>query len=338
MTEYAATLLPSAHIEGVIRFLLAGARGDGWIPDRVEYDGTPVYAAGDKSSSVGLANLDTGPYMVLTVSELLNRSDITNGASLFSEWERALKQSLDILPLSSSGLVWNDPVNPHSTYGFTDTIAKTGELFMESLLLYNALRAMEKLSRRFNGTNTMIYTVQMEKIKKNIGVLYDEKSGMFLAASKDCGQIDIWANAYMLYSGFLCDTKKAERAAAWLSENTENYLYEGQVRHLLKNQYWERLLIDVSPETYQNGAYWATASGWVIWCLAQMKPVLAAEEFAGALRYCLHNGFFECINVNYQKLNNFVVSGTNLLGCATRLLKEKNQMFLDKMESLCGDL
>lgn len=29
-------------------------------------------------------------------------------------------------------------------------------------------------------------------------------------------------------------------------------------------EYWDRLLIEILPEEYQNGAYWATASGWVI--------------------------------------------------------------------------
>ena len=40
--------------------------------------------------------------------------------------------------------------------------------------------------------------------------------------------------------------------------------------------YWQRLLIDVPRETYQNGAYWATATGWIAWCLHRTDPAAAA--------------------------------------------------------------
>jgi hypothetical protein len=338
MAEYASSLLPSSHVEGIIRFLLAGAREDGWIPDRVGSDKTPVYAAGAREHPVGLANLDTGPYLVLAADELLKRTDVPRAAALFAEWEPALKRSLDVIPYKPSALVYNDPLNPHSPYGFTDCMAKTGELFMESLLCWNAFRGMERMSERFEGADTANYAGRARGIEGSIGRLYDEKSDMFFAATGDCRQIDIWGNAYMLYSGFPCGKEKAERVLTWLTENFESYLYEGQVRHLPKGQYWDRLLIEVPLETYQNGAYWATASSWVIWSIAQKKPALAAELFAQGLRYCLKNGFYECVNVDYQKQNYFVASGTNLLGAATRLLRENNTAFLAKMDELCGDL
>jgi hypothetical protein len=47
------------------------------------------------------------------------------------------------------------------------------------------------------------------------GKLYDETQGMFLAATEDCRQIDIWGNAYMLYIGFPCGSKRAETIVPW---------------------------------------------------------------------------------------------------------------------------
>ena len=62
--------------------------------------------------------------------------------------------------------------------------------------------------------------------------------------------------AYMLYIGFPCSADEKQAVLSFLEKNYDACVYRGQVRHLLKGQYWERLLIDVEPETYQNGAYW----------------------------------------------------------------------------------
>lgn len=104
--------------------------------------------------------------------------------------------------------------------------------------------------------------------------------------------------------------------------NYDACVYRGQVRHLLKGQYWERLLIDVEPETYQNGAYWATASGWMIWCLAQQNPALAVRALEDVVSCFKTDGSFECINEGYEKLPLFVVSATNVCGGFERTISD----------------
>lgn len=56
-----------------------------------------------------------------------------------------LRRALEWSPRSPRGLVWNDPARPHSPYGFTDTVGKTGELFFESLLYWTACRRFARL-------------------------------------------------------------------------------------------------------------------------------------------------------------------------------------------------
>ena len=51
----------------------------------------------------------------------------------------------------------------------------------------------------------------------------------------------------------------------FLQKQYADYVFKGQVRHLLNGTFWERTLIPVAPGSYQNGAYWATASGWVMY-------------------------------------------------------------------------
>jgi hypothetical protein len=75
----------------------------------------------------------------------------------------------------------------------------------------------------------------------------------------------------------------------------------------------------VEPGTYQNGAYWATPSGWLAWAVARRRPELAGRILADLLNDFQANGIFECVNDGYAKLDTYVASITNPLGAARRL-------------------
>jgi hypothetical protein len=323
MAEYMPESVPDGDLEKALRFFLSHVREDGWAPDRVTADLRGVYSAGPEDAPIGLANLDNAAFTVFIANELFRRLEKTRASELFGEFEPALKKSLDILPYSEAGLIYNDPAAPHSPYGFTDCVGKTGELFMESLLCWRAFRMLAVLSERLGGANAAEYSARASAIEKAVGRLYDADSGMFFAAARDCRQIDVWANAYMLYIGFPCGKDKADSAAAWLAGHAAEYIYEGQIRHLPKGQYWSRLLCGLEKETYQNGAYWATATGWVAWSVARTNPALGAEILDACVQNCMDNGFYECVGEKYAKLDNYVASGANLYGCAKRILAER---------------
>ena len=320
MVEYAPETVEAEEIIGCVNFAIGGRREDGWMPDRIYADGLAVYAAGEVGKPVGEANLDNTPFLVYIVSDLMKKIDHAQGRKFFAQWYDALAQGLLVIPTDADGLVYSDPARPHSPYGFTDTVAKTGSLMMESLLLWRACRKMEAMCAEFGKADDR-WRVMAEKIEAHIGRLYDAESGMFLAADHDCRQIDIWGNTYMLYIGFPAGAAR-ETILHYLKEHVDEYVFAGQIRHLPKGQYWERLLIDVPHETYQNGAYWATATGWLAWCLYQADPALGLKVLTEAGDYLLNKGSFECVNAGYQKLPSFVVSATNVLGGMRRLAQE----------------
>ncbi len=321
MVEYAGENITDDEIEGCVRFAIGGRRDDGWMPDRIYADGTAVYAAGEVGKPVGKANLDNTPFLVFIVSDLLARVDASRAKALFAEWSLPMARGLTALPLSENGLVFSDPQAPHSPYGFTDTIAKTGELMMESLLFWRACRKMEWMTQRFADSPDPCWASMAQAVEQNLCRLYDKSSGMFLAATRDCAQIDIWGNAYLLNIGF--PAGKAEATIlTYLEEQFANYTFAGQIRHLPKGEYWQRLLIDVPKETYQNGAYWATATGWVAWCLRRKAPALAAGLLRDVIACFRNEGSFECVNEGYRKLPSFVVSATNVLGGLRRILAD----------------
>ncbi|HBE77907.1 MAG TPA: hypothetical protein DDW65_09015 [Firmicutes bacterium] len=335
MVEYGGDFLEDRNIEEAIAFIIKGCRADGWMPDRIYADGMAVYAAGEIGTPVGLANLDNTPFLVFIVYFYLNRIHSAKARSLFQHWESFLNRGMDIIPLSESGLVYNNPQAPHSPYGFTDTICKTGELFMESLLYWRSCQFLSKLYARFGNIKATIkFNVRSKKIEKNIFKLYNAEKKAFLAATHDCNQIDIWGNAYLLYIGFPAKKVWLE-LVSFLHDNYDCYCYKGQIRHLLQGEYWDRLLIDVPREEYQNGAYWATATGWVVWCLAQTDGRLAAKTVNDVISSFAEDGIYECLNVNYAKLDSFVVSAVNVYGAINRLLNhEANRSLIQAIKEI----
>ena len=84
--------------------------------------------------------------------------------------------------------------------------------------------------------------------------------------------------------------------------------------------YWEKMLIPVVPETYQNGAYWGTASGWVAYALFEQYFDLSRMIFSDLIQDYQARGVFECINTNYSNIQNYVVSVINPLGAIKKIM------------------
>ncbi len=319
MVENAGDLLPPEHVEAGLRYLVRAIRADGAAPDRVRPDGVAVYVAGPEDHPLGEPNLDNAAFLVIAMDAHLRRATPARQLALFREWAEPLRRALDYVPRSPAGLVFNDPARPHSPYGFTDTVGKTGELFFESLLYWTACRRLGPRAERFGEVG---WAAELQRraglIETNLARLWDESTGAFLAASVDCRQLDIWGNAFAIWLDFPLGERRAP-VLDFLARHRDRALLHGQVRHLLKGEYWQRLLAPVAPDRYQNGAYWATASGWMMWALAQRDPALGRQVWADLIADFRQNGVFECINADHRQLDRYVVSATNPLAAARRL-------------------
>lgn len=74
--------------------------------------------------------------------------------------------------------------------------------------------------------------------------------------------------------------------------------------------------VHVEPGEYQNGACWATASGWFMDAVREVSAPAARRILEDAYRYFERQGIYECVNGEYRKLPNYVVSAANLYGAA----------------------
>jgi hypothetical protein len=314
MVEYAGDLMDPKEIKASIYYLLDGQRVDGCIPDRVNIEGKAVYSPGPDHSPLADHALDNGPFMALLVCSYVNQF---KDEALFRDVEGKLRKGLDFISRKESGLVYNDPKNPQCVYGFTDIVKKTGNLLFSSLIYFNASREMEELCRKYKCGNPDIYKVHAEKIKKSINKLIDKKTGMFWAADKDCNQIDIWGSAYAVHVG-ITNVEQSKRISEYLIRNADQIILNGQIRHLPgSDSGWNNLFQFCAEGTYQNGAYWATPLAWVVPVIAQQKLPLAKKILQDVINDFQENGINECINIDYIKIPNYVVSATNVY-CLTR--------------------
>lgn len=316
MTEYCGDIMENGDIKRCIEFIMDGQRDDGWFPDRVEASGEAVYAAGAKGSPVGEANLDNTPFLVYAIYFYLKKLDFNESKRLFCEWKDRIIKGMDCIPIGKTGLVFNESEKPHSPYGFTDTVCKEGNLYIESLLYWRACRFLSELFAEYCGNTekSAEYDKKATAIEKEIYSLYDSKSGMFFAADKVCRQIDIWGALYMLFIGFPINKQCYETVCSWLLSNKTRYIYKGQICQLPDGEPWEKLLIDVAPGEYQNGAFWATASGWALQFFIKHDRSFVDKMLDEMLDDFQKDGICECINRNYRKLPEFVVSAANVRG------------------------
>ncbi len=319
MVEYAGDLMPLEDIGRCIDRLVNSVTADGLVPDRVQADGRAVYAAGSADSPLGGPNIDNAQFLVFAVDRYLEMLPEERRPAVYTKWAPALIRGMDWIPRGANGLVWNDPRQPHSPYGFTDTVAKTGDVFMESVLYWRAAKMLAGLERRYGKAATADGLLsRAASIEKNIGSLWDDRTGMFLAASVDCRQTDIWGNAYAVAAGFPLAGRR-DRILDYLVTNYDRYVWRGQVRHLPRGEYWQRQLYPVEKDRYQNGAFWGTASGWVMQAIHGRAPELARQMFRDLVEDFRTGGICECVNEGYRQLESYVDTATNPLGAAREL-------------------
>jgi len=309
MVEYAGDLMNPEDIKASIYYLINGQREDGCIPDRVNAEGIAVYSPGPPGKPMADHALDNGSFMAMLVCSYVNQF---HDDKLFVEIEPKLQRGLDHIFRSEGGLVYNDPKKPQCVYGFTDIVMKTGNLLFSSLLYYKACLEMEKLCLKNHCGNPNEYRKRSANIYQSINKLWDDESGMFWAADIDCKQIDIWGSAYAVEVG-ITSKEQTKRISTFLVEHYNETVQRGQIRHLSSSDgEWDKLFKPCEAGTYQNGAYWATPLAWVIPIYSHTAPGLSKYTLEKVIADFQENGIHECINGEYKKVPDFVVSAVSV--------------------------
>jgi len=308
---------------GGLQFLLDRQSPDGVMPSyyHVQAD-KPVYHC------IGADPEEDGaPFAVLGTKALFEHARdkdffVRNAARL----ERAMTSGVTRCPVT--GLIWIHPLEPHSGYGFHDTVDKRGYDLFCSILWWEAARALATMFAAVGKDDRKRHwDAQAEWLQLHVlKAFWNEKTELLNAATIYCAQSDIWGSAYAVAVGLL-DPPAADTVSRALARWYRGVVRHGQVRQILDPQ-WTHLrtgVRDYRSSTrgrvkaifpvgqYQNGAYWATAAGWMAMALARTDHAMAART----IRDCIHdfqsNGVHECINIDYAKLKDYVASATNPL-------------------------
>ncbi|MCG3198324.1 MAG: hypothetical protein HUU16_03205 [Candidatus Omnitrophica bacterium] len=301
--------------EAGFRYLLAGQRADGAMPDRVQADGLAVYKPGPPENGIGPLPATDNPAFMVKLAHLLGRR--RGDFSLYEGCRAQLARALDYPLKSASGLIWVDPGAPHSSYGFFDTILMSGELFFASLLQWEAherIAEMERSAGREEVAAT--HLSRAEKLKRALQRFWDPSAGMFRAASMDCNQIDIWGSAFSVYSG-LASQAQSERISNYLVTHHKALMQRGQLRHSAPGEYWERSL--TPKDRYQNGGHWATPFGWWFVTVYHKDPELAKRTFVELVEDFQRNGIKEWVKGGDSAVPGYVASACQPLVGLARL-------------------
>lgn len=285
LLEHGGEFLGRDESRAAIEVLLAGQRHDGAVPDRVNQRLVPLFHPGGIEGPLGHGPaLDNPLFLVAAVYHYHRRH---RDAELVKAALPVLRRGLAWMPLNR-GLVFNDPQERSSTYGFQDTVAKGGHDLFCSLLWVCACRQMASL----DPEQASRYQAAIAAAEDGLRLLWDEGQGIYLAANEVCRQIDVWGNAFLVAEG-IGSAERRDRVARWLAAHYADYTFAGQVRHLPGDQVWQSLFGNVPAGTYQNGGYWGTASGWLIKALNGVAPELARRTMAELMAYYQQNGVVE---------------------------------------------
>ena len=103
------------------------------------------------------------------------------------------------------------------------------------------------------------------------------------------------------------DEEQAKRVAGYFKEHYKEIVQEGQIRHLPGGVYWEK---GCERDTYQNGGYWATPTGWFVYTLNLADPALADQTILDMVDSFQKTGACEWSYAEKRVLPNYLASAT----------------------------
>ncbi len=219
-----------------------------------------------------------------------------------------------------TGLVTTSAKNRAVGFGFCDSIYFTGNILFPSLLRFRAAGQLKELCQAAQHRQAIPdFSAERAKIARHLVPAFAEPSrleGWLMAATEVGRQADVWGTLFALFLGAL-PKSAARRARQTIADSLAHIAFEGAVRHVPTNldaspaSAWEKA--ECALNTYQNGAYWHTPTGWLLAALFPMAPQLAGKVFEDYIEHLRQNDFrlgkaakapWECFGRNGQGAQN----------------------------------
>jgi glycogen debranching enzyme len=287
------------------RLFVRSMNKDGAGVDCVKYDGAPVYKPG--YGAMGENPVADGSQFTVGVAFHTYRK--TRDAELLEEILTPLVATMRAVPRNrETGLVFIDPSRPwdRCPYGFTDTVRKQGDVLFDSLLYVQAARQLSDLLRwGHRPKESPPWSAEADRVAAAVReILWDADVGLFRAATVKCREHDIWGSAFAVFLG-VADPAQSLAIARYFKEHYGEIVQHGQIRHLPGGVYWEQ---GCARDQYQNGAYWATPTGWFVCTLDLVDSSLADRTVVDMVDDFKKHGACEWMIGERRKLPNYLAS------------------------------
>ncbi|MEN6601214.1 MAG: hypothetical protein ABFD86_02275, partial [Bryobacteraceae bacterium] len=341
-----ADFVPPEEVEGWIRLMASTIRNERWdvhpgavvpayaVADHINFDGRATFYPGTYNSGTKQGGKPYGKYPPLDdhfyfITAVYEHWKLTRSTALFRSKVGIAGGELGLAELcervyavarsdEASGLVIAGDVETENAkdWGFGDTVFKSGKLLFPSVLKHNAAKQLAEL---FAATGDQIkarrYDGEARRLRKAITNTFRRGDGWLRSATEVGDQPDVWGTAFAVWSGAV-NGSAARNASCALANayRARTAVRDGLVRHVLTDDVtnhglWQKCA--AQPETYQNGGYWSTPTGWYIAAVQQTNPSAAramAREFVGFLRgHMRPDGMsqaWEWVNPDTGKRNN----------------------------------
>lgn len=242
------------------------------VPDHLQPDGLPILQPGslrEPTAEHMPLHLPAAWVRLLAALEfsgvVLPRKD---------SWAGVIRRSFERVPFSG-GLAYVDPQRPYVGAGVHDTCAITGWDLMSSLILQRGLERAVLLFKGVVGKGALErWSEQSVAIKLNLHRLWEERLGAFLAGSRDCRQVDVWANGLAYW---MVEPELRRQIVAFFRTYRQRIFNLGFTRQILEPKGWQRQLVEVPSGSYVNGGFWPAGTGWVLPAIADQDHELAAD-------------------------------------------------------------
>jgi hypothetical protein len=228
-------------------------------------------------------------YVKSTSSTKILKEEI-NGTRLIDRLELAFK-----VPPTRQGspLVYTAEAFIGVDFGFRDAIYITGDLCFASILKFRAAKELSELFDLLkNKEKAKAYREIAAQIKNLLPGAFANSDGMLLASTGKSRQADVWSTSLAVFWGIL-EGDEMTKACNHLKQAyiQKKLSVKGNVRHIIIGEdyspatAWEAAKVSVN--TYQNGAYWGTPTGWVAYAIAKVDMQSARQlikEYTDDLR------------------------------------------------------
>ena len=217
--------------------LVQAQRADGCMPDRVAVDGHGIYSPGGEDHPFSKnGSVDQSPFMVIVCHQYWKRS---GDLETFRATSAALEKAMHFVPRNTqNGLVYIADSAEFRAYSFLDTVELRGDQQFDSVLFWDGCNKLAQMFEAIGEMHkSMEWREEAKRVQSSLSTLWDEKQGLFVAASERWRQPSLWGSLFAVYAG-IANSGERQRIAEYCCQHKDLFVQNGQVRHLPKGLFW----------------------------------------------------------------------------------------------------